>query len=494
MDGLLLGLVMWAWLSAGSLLGPIVPQAWAALCPLLPSDQDRVAFNFSPLHGEVVTDFPVQELHAGWYNDYQVLGAPLRLDNLAHVQTLFAGGSPTLNPTQDAALRAAVQANPGSLWLAGNEPDRKGIQDNLRPADYAQYYHTVYTLIKEVDPTARVAIAGVVQPTPIRLRYLDQVLAAYQARYGRAMPIDVWNIHAFILREELNSWGADIPPGLEEYAHEGRLYQVSDNGRLDIFQEYVINFRAWMAARGYRDTPLIISEFGVLMPIEYGFSDATVAQFLTDSFTFLATATDANTGYPADGNRLVQAWSWFSLNERPYDLSTGVGFNGHLYDVVGFRGWRATGQSFINFAAPLVDAHADLAVAAVAVVGSATGVFVPHAAMAVTVTVMVVNGGSRPSGAVTVELWRDGLPGEGGTLVATQPLSSVPSHCRTPSAVTFSLAAADLPVGLTPLWGRVVSADAGPERRAENNRAAGSVVRLAPGQSVQTLRLPFVQR
>lgn len=79
-------------------------------------------------------------------------------------------------------------------------------------------------------------------------------------------------------------------------------------------------------------------------------------------------------------------------------------------------------------------------------------------------------------------------------MAAAQPLSSVPSHCRTPSAVTFSLAAADLPVGLTPLWGRVVPADAGPERRAENNRAAGSVVRLAPGQSVQTLRLPFVQR
>ena len=37
------------------------------------------------------------------------------------------------------------------------------------------------------------------------------------------------------------------------------------------FQQNIIDFRAWMAERGYGDKPLMVSEYGILMPAEYGF-------------------------------------------------------------------------------------------------------------------------------------------------------------------------------------------------------------------------------
>lgn len=46
----------------------------------------------------------------------------------------------------------------------------------MEPHIYAAAYHALYYLIKQADPTARVIAGTIVQPTPLRLRYLDMVL------------------------------------------------------------------------------------------------------------------------------------------------------------------------------------------------------------------------------------------------------------------------------------------------------------------------------
>ena len=93
-----------------------------------------------------------------------------------------------------------VDSHPGSLWLVGNEPDCIW-QDNVLPGDYAHVYHQIYTAIKGRDPTALVSPGGIVQPTPLRLQWLDRVLPEYRDVNGVQMPVDVWNIHNAILRE-----------------------------------------------------------------------------------------------------------------------------------------------------------------------------------------------------------------------------------------------------------------------------------------------------
>jgi hypothetical protein len=189
--------------------------------------------------------------------------------------------------------------------------------------EYAEAYHQAYATLKGADPTCQVAIGGVSQATPLRLEYLDMVLDAYRERYGQMIPVDVWNVHGFILREERDSWGVGIPPGVA--VESGRLFELEDHDNMEIFREQILAFRRWMKDNGERNKPLIVSEYGILMPAEYGFSPEEVRDFLYATFDFFLTTTDAELGYPPDGNRLVQRWAWYSLSDTVYPT-------GNLFD------------------------------------------------------------------------------------------------------------------------------------------------------------------
>jgi hypothetical protein len=138
------------------------------------------------------------------------------------------------------------------------------------------------------------------------------MLVAYQDQFGAAVPMDAWHVHNFILREERGGWGVDIPPGLSD--DTGMLYEIDDNDDIDIFRQQIVAFRRWMLDHGYRDYPLIVSEYGIPMPEDYGFPPERVVAYLESTFGFFLTATDGELGYPQDGNRLVQLWCWYSLN------------------------------------------------------------------------------------------------------------------------------------------------------------------------------------
>jgi hypothetical protein len=280
-----------------------------------------------------ITDYDVGELHIGWYSDWTIRRQPLRPGGIKYAQLIQVRAS--AYPTNTLQLTETVAANPGSLWIIGNEPEAKYNQGNRTPDQYAGIYHHLYPLIKGLDPTAWIAIGGVIEPTPLRLEWLDMVLSAYQSRFGEAMPVDVWNIHLQILQEKAGSWGAEIPVGLPDT--EGELYTLQQNADPEIFQQLVTAFRQWMKDRGFQNKPLIISEYGVLMPSDYlgdgdeARGDQMVIDFMLTTFDFLVNARDPNLGYPADDNRLVQQWLWYSLNDQPYDDVTGLGFNGSLF-------------------------------------------------------------------------------------------------------------------------------------------------------------------
>jgi hypothetical protein len=113
---------------------------------------------------------------------------------------------------EDSGLGIWIDERPGTLWMVGNEVDRgpdpggsHRVQGDTFPEIYAEAYHDVYHFIKERDPTARVANSGLVQVTPGRLQYLDKVWDTYWDIFKEPMPVDVWNMHVYILPEaELN--------------------------------------------------------------------------------------------------------------------------------------------------------------------------------------------------------------------------------------------------------------------------------------------------
>ncbi len=284
-----------------------------------------------------VRDYPIVGLGAGWYWDWEARPEAARPGDVEYYPTIRlaqTGPAEFSYVPNDATIAATARANPGTVWFIGNEPDCI-YQDDLVPEVYSAAYHHLYTLIKGLDPTALIAAGQIVQPTPLRLQYLDRVLAAYQAAHGVPLPADVWAIHAYPLNEQLGIWGAGIPPGID--ATDGLVLEWGDGATTldtDLFRSFLYSFRQWMADNNYRDCPLLVTEFGVLAGVEWGarFEPASVNAYMDATHNILMTATSQETGNPSDGSRLVQRWAWYRLSGREGENDAGT-LAGWLYDA-----------------------------------------------------------------------------------------------------------------------------------------------------------------
>lgn len=440
--------------------------------------------------------YDIAALNTGWYLDWRTAITPTRPNNaeyyqVVRIQSAIDGGF-TFIPATD-TLQATVLANPGAVWLIGNEPDSP-VQDNLLPELYARAYHHLYTLIKSYDATARIGAGGIVQPTPLRFQYLDRVLAAYRAYYGQALPADLWNVHSYILREitaddpwviadSTQYWGALVPPGSN--TTRGELYLESQMFSQSIFRQRLIDFRSWMARNGYRDMPLAITEYGTLYPYPpyidgdpyvdenlVPMTEARTATFMTGTFNTLQTLSDPNLGYRFDGGRLVQRWAWYSVD--------GVTFGGTLFYPI-TRTLNPLGQVFAAYTSqitpavdlfPLVDPVAvrwegtPLTVTLKAVVANQGNISASH-----TITVTFYSGSANsgsPIGRVVVPA--GALPGCGG---------AVQVHIAWPLSTP----------GVHPFSAKVEATPADGETNLSNNAASDSVL-----LSTKQAFLPLIAR
>jgi hypothetical protein len=292
-----------------------------------------------------VEEYDVSLLGAQWYNNFRFRSDPPPLFDLEYVQTIRLSGS-GYSPGQG-AIETYALAQPGTLWLIGNEPDAP-LQDCVTPEQYAPLYHELYGIIKGVDPSAKVAIGGVVQATPLRLQYLDMILDEYQSLYGEKIPVDVWNVHGFILQEKRDSWGCQIPCGMDDI-DEGMLYGVDDHHNMAIFKKQIRDFRKWMRNHDERNKPLIVSEYGILFPSSMGFDEPRVESFMLATFDYFLDTKVSWLGYPDDENRLVQAWSWYSLDDDSFE---GHDTHSHLFDP-DTKQITALGTAYRNYTSAL---------------------------------------------------------------------------------------------------------------------------------------------
>lgn len=285
--------------------------------------------------------YELASLGVGSYLDWGAVTNPILPDGVEYIRVLRLMDS--LYPQTVANLPTWIQANPSSVWVVGNEPDTTfGDQDELLPEVYADRFYEVARIIRRLDRTALIAFGSIVQPTPIRLRYLDrawnQLVADVGSQAAASRLIDIWSIHSFILNEDIEwAWGTGIPPGFEGDDHDAfeikLMDELSKTYSIQIFQQRIIAFRSWMAEKGERNKPLWITEYGSLFPpidptgVDYvNVSDADTTNFMLATFDFLLSASDDQTGLPSDANHLVQRWFWYSLNEHRYT------FGGSLYN------------------------------------------------------------------------------------------------------------------------------------------------------------------
>lgn len=338
----------------------------------------------------------IRSLMAGWYVDWTARAKPALPSGIEYVQIprvhqkLACGdrfnkdrnACPYAQPlTYEVypninSIKSIATANKGALWTIGNEMDRLDFcnivngqcvgsigQDEILPETYAQAYHDIYTAIKSVDPSAKVGIGGLIQATPLRLQWLTIAWDTYKQKFGSDMPVDVWNIHNFVLREVKGEYGAEIPPGLPGNPTQGE-YVNDDSTHIsqEIFDKQIRAMRQWMKDRGQQQKPLVVTEYGVLYDqcvkkvngnctIDLS-NEQTVHDFMLWTFDYFLSTKDCNLGYGTDDCRLVQRWLWFSLDhvatQSNGKLSYGANPHTSFYDSATLA-MRPAGQKFKEY-------------------------------------------------------------------------------------------------------------------------------------------------
>jgi hypothetical protein len=325
------------------------------------SPKHNIRFGITTPNG--ITGYPINTLGISSYLDWGMTLKPANTPGITYIQTvhlrdshcnyMLDSASPALAKTLLANITLVAKANLGSYWLIGNEPDTAfkdpngNCQDNLTPTQYATAYKIVYTAIKSADSTAKIGIGTIVEPTALRMKYLDLVYAAYKAHYGVYPPSDFWSIHSFILPEN-SSWGTGIPPGMSAYSSLAVNYSIPQTIDITIFEQRLLAFRKWMAAKGEQNKPLWITEYGSLFPSDPSGGLVTIPitstrSFMLATFNYLQTATDSKYGDPKDNYHLVQKWFWYSLNDSQAKMGGG------LYDPNNNKARTILGDAFINY-------------------------------------------------------------------------------------------------------------------------------------------------
>ncbi len=404
------------------------------------------------------------------------------------------------SPQSFDALRGQVAANPGALWLVGNEPDRRSWptgdlsgwdgQDEMTPELYARAYCEIRREIRRVDPGAQTAIAGMVQGTPLRLKYLDRVWAEYpKVCGGRRLgdDVDVWNVHAFVLREAAlpcycntgETWGAEVPAGLSDCA--GRLYSAADNGSLTYLKQEIVDFRRWMRDKGVRNRPLIVTEGGVNLGT-YWLSTWQVKSIMNGMLDYVLNQRDSSLGYPIDGNRLVQQFLWWSMDthEEPDEYGYTMGVDS-LYDpgtharLEYGNNWVAYVRNALHSEAvtPRVNLLVTDTKSAPAVVDEPTG------PVTLTLKASVYNTGNTrtATGSGVVVRFRQGTPAEPGALIGARVITDVRGCGR--EVEVDQPWRIDLPeLGAYPWYAEAVPISG--EERVDDNWAAGVALVAKP--------------
>ena len=314
------------------------------------------------------TSYDLARIGFGNYVDWSHVRSSNVPSNIDYFRVLYVGTSAQFLADL-ASLPGWLSQNPGSVWIIGNEPDSEvTYQDHIAPEIYGERFYSIATLIRKDDPTAIIGFGSVIEPTPIRMYYLTLALNRMAQLAGGVAQahalFDVYTIHAFILNEaelynsagKAISWGAGLPVGYNsatwpapELIHPelGETWKIYD---ISIFKQRLIDFRQWMKNQGDQNKPLWITEFGVLFPPmgnPYLYvSDTDAANFMAQTYDLMLGYKDPALGYPGDDNRLVQKWTWFSLN----DLRTH--FGGTLVDPLTSLSTQV-GNEFASYNPPL---------------------------------------------------------------------------------------------------------------------------------------------
>jgi hypothetical protein len=306
------------------------------------------------------------------------------------------------------------------------------------------------------------------------------------------MPVDGWSIHGFILNEvscdknpdpdHLSCTGAEIPPGIDDAT--GLVLDPADtppgdwierNDDFDIFVENIVRFRTWMAANGYRNIPLLMSEFGILVPGQWypQFNAQRVNSFMDRTFDYLLNTTDPALGLPSDNYRLVQRLSWYSTTDQ--------NFNGFLFLPDGQL--TAIGANYKARAEALAE---EVDFIALGVATTPPYLLAANRAVTVTLQATVGNAGNLALATNAVVRFYNGDPQNGGQMIGAEAVTTL-AGCGATQVVTT-------------VWPNVTPGDyqifvhVDPDGRVRETSKSNNMASTAVNLATDQLMLPIVNK
>lgn len=243
--------------------------------------------------------------------------------------------------------------NPGRKWLFVNEPDVYS-QGRKTPQTYAEEYYDFYYGMKDADSTCKIYAGGLSQGSPQRIRWLDEMVYHYETEFEEGFPCDGFHIHGYSLPDDSPGVGRaygvsdpDSDPNVANATENAAWWNTYKPVSLSVFQEYMYNMRFWMFNNGFREKPLIVSEYGSLS--DYG--SYGIETYLEQTIEWAIDAVDLIIGCPEDGFRMIQEIAWFCIN---YHVNSTDQFpHSWLFNRVSPYSIRSLGTKYYNTVNPI---------------------------------------------------------------------------------------------------------------------------------------------
>jgi hypothetical protein len=197
----------------------------------------------------------------------------------------------------EARMRSGWEKPPYTLFLLGIEPGLRGCGDDRTPAEIVSDAVALKRMLDRIGRGYRLGLGGMstARHEFVRQSYGVPAIDFFRAILDRAsaegFQFDAFTIHPY-------------PSVLTRPVVEDSWDQI-------------VEFRQVLADYGLRERELLVGEIGAPGT---GADPHAIQRFAQEMIQAMLTATDARTGNPGDGHRLVQRFCWFCLSAPRFSV------------------------------------------------------------------------------------------------------------------------------------------------------------------------------
>lgn len=273
--------------------------------------KQRFGAGFDQHNGDSVArkidEFPYQKLGLGWYFDWGNDGGPRENMEYMGLVGSYGDGSSCQNLKLKNLVNANKQKYPDNMmWTVGNQI---GWDDGKTALEYADDFIKWYDCLKSINPTFQIGSGAIISPwhqTP----HTDNNCGNANGKVDINVPNSGKNYFIKYINRIKDIDKNKLPDFIVNHGYT----HCNGGFTVEAFKASIVEQRKEMKELGLQNKDLIIKEFFSGSDPRKDFE--TRQKYLKDTVEYLVNEKNAEIGNPEDGNRLVQRFAWFVLNDR----------------------------------------------------------------------------------------------------------------------------------------------------------------------------------